>query len=304
MTLAAVLVALASLPAVAPAPDDVAPTKNQRESLAILVTAWSDRLATHAESLEKEVIERALRKALYNQVSYRAEAAFHDALVELLMADRDLKTSDGRRAVERELVDPWRAAAVLDSERFLDRFGFKSQHLSVLMHRPEILAGLRALHDAHQVEEEQAKALATLAELCARRMIDIVAEPGEKKVLIELCAEVLVTRDTERALVGVRNKARGLLRRRAIGAQKLKDDLEKLALDALLDEQMPQAFPATFWHELRFDHQRCLERPAEHRKVLQDLLRDKKRPDDATPPPLEPPEDSGVIEGGGTPDRG
>jgi hypothetical protein len=302
MTLAAVLVSIATLPAfpapAAPAPDDVAPTKNQRESLAIFVTAWSDRLATHAESLDKVVIERALRKALYNQVSYRAEADFHEALVKLLMDDLGLKTSDGRRAVERELVDPWRAAAVADSERFLDRFGFKSQHLSVLMHRPDVLEGLRALHDAHELDQEQAKALKTLAELCARRMVDIVEEPAEKKLMMELCEEALVARNTERALASVRNKARGLLRRRAIGAQGIKDDLEKLALDETLAAQMPQAFPETFWHELGFDHRRCLERPEEHRKVLQDLLRGKKRPDDAMPPPLEQPDDSGVIEGG------
>jgi len=294
MMLAAVLLALFPAAHIAllgytaqVAVDDVAPSRNQRDHLAILVTAWADRLCTNSESLEKADVERALRKALYNQVSRRAEARFEETLVALLMEDLGLRTSRGKREVERELVGPWRAAAIADSGNVLDRQGFQRQHYLVLTHREETLEQLRALHDLAGLDDDQEKALKTCAELYARRMIAITEEPGEKKRMIELCEEALVTRDTELALKGVRKKARGLLRRRASDAADVKSDDDVLALGDVIDEQMPQAFPDTFWHELAFDHARALERPDEHRKVLKDLIRGKPRPEDATPPPLE-----------------
>jgi hypothetical protein len=275
----------ALLLAVAPgAAGDLNPTKAQKESLAVLVTAWADRLVGRAESLEKADVERALRKALYNKITYRAEAALEETLVELLAQDLGLRTSAGRREIERQLVPQWRQGAVADSGRVLDRKGFKHQHGAVLRHRRELLDDLAAVHDAHDVDDDGRKALETCAEYYADRMVSIVDEPGERKRMNKLLDEALVTRNTALAVQSVRGKVRGLLRRHAVAERKLKDDLEILALDAELHEQAAQAFPEVFWRELELDHQRCLERPAEHRKVLRGLLRGERRPDDATPP--------------------
>ncbi|MEM7308596.1 MAG: hypothetical protein AAF682_18075 [Planctomycetota bacterium] len=267
-----------------PAAEDVQPSKRQRGSLAIYVTAWSDRLATHFESLEKEHIERTLRKATYNQVSRQAELDFEKALVNLLMEDLGLKAPESRQLVEDDLAPALRKRAIEDSEQSLDRYGFRAHHLKVLRHDRTVLGECEELHDEYRLTKDQDKALRTLAELYANRMVELLGMPREKKRMVKLLTEGMVTLRYAHAETSARNKARGLLRSKFTARDKPKTDGARFALDEEIAEMLPKAFPETFWREMAFDHERCLRDPKAHRKVLKDVMRGKERPEGARPP--------------------
>lgn len=284
------LIALAA--ALAPlSTDDVNPTKYQKEHLAIYVDAWTDRLATHFESLDKTTIERAVRKATYNGVSARAEIKFEDTLVEFVMEDLGLKEKASREIVRFDLAPQLRKRAVVDSGEALDRFGFKHHHRQVLLHNRGVLDELTQMQDNWRLGEDQEKALRVMAEVYTARMIDILDRPKEKKLLIKLLTQALCTIEYERAEVSARNKARGAMRRKLTARDKPKTDEQRLALSDEIDELMPRAFPGTFWSDLAFDHERCLKDAENHRKVLKNVLKGKKRPPESSPPRPEVPEE-------------
>ena len=300
MLLAAIALATLAETAVS-TPDDVNPTKRQKESLAVYVTAWTDRLATHLESTEKEVLERALRKATYNGISYRAEAKFDATIVDILMKDMGCKSKEVQRVFERELAPELIKLAVKDSASQLNRINFQYHHRQVLLHNKETLFQLEGMADEYDLTDKQRKAMRTLAEFYSKRMIELTGRTKDKKLLGELMTEALITLSTERAEVSARNKVRGLLRRKLVAEKKPKSDREILALDEEIVELLPRAFPETFWLELRFDHERCIIDPDEHRKILKNLMKGKKRPDHALPPhkKKEEGDETGEIPGSG-----
>ncbi len=271
------LAALAlALPLLAPA-DNVPPTKKQRGSLAVLVQAWTDRLAVHLESTEKADLERALRKALYNQVSHRAEKDFRAAVVAVLAEDLGVRTSHGRDLVDHRRADGLINAAIADSGRLLNKYGFQRQHGDVLRHDRELLAKLGRVADG-ELNGDLEKGFQKMAQLYAERMVVITGETKRKKDVAKLLAEAFATFDTKQAVQAARSRARGVLRGMLRERNGAKEDAEVLALDGEVERKLPEAFPATFFAELSADHEKMLLDPKGHRKVLETLLRGGKRP--------------------------
>ena len=166
-----------------------APSKEQRADLEILVKCFHEGAMVQIGSLEPELVERRIRKALFNQFSETAILDLRDTITETLAEDLGLSSRQGPELVRGDplsaFVEDLREheertlAEVLerkspDVSKWLKYFslGFSSlafHHGRLLKHDQEELSEFKALVEV-RIDKEQARGCTELAKYYAPRI--------------------------------------------------------------------------------------------------------------------------------------